>query len=220
MAKRIGVLLSGCGVKDGSEIHEATLTLLELDKLGAQIVPIGVNKKCDVVDHSKDQQVPEKRNAMVEAARISRGEISDAVRVRSSEIDGLIIPGGIGAATNLSNFATKGSLCNVDPGVGKLIAGMMDANKPIGAICIAPATLAGALRDIGIEGVKLTIGNDPVTAAKIEEMDQVHVDCPVDDCVVDEEHKIVTTPAYMLGETIKDIVPGIQKLVKTVFDMA
>ncbi len=220
MAKKIGVLLSGCGVKDGSEIHEATLTLLALDKLGADIVPIAVSKQGDVVDHAKGQAVSEKRNTLSESARISRGDIIDAARTRARELDGLILPGGLGAVTNLSNFANKGYLCNVDPSVGKLIAGMIDDKKPIGAMCIAPATLAGALRDIAVEGVKLTVGNDPDTAAKIEQMDQVHVECAVDDCVIDEEHKVVTTPAYMLTERISEIVPGIEKLVKTVYEMA
>jgi len=220
MSKKIGVLLSGCGVKDGSEIHEAVLTLLSLDQLDAEVVCIGVNKKVDVVDHSKDQPVPEKRNAMIEAARIARGEIADAARVRAGELDALIIPGGFGAVSVLSNYAMKGTLGNVDPNAGKLIAGMVDAKKPVGAICIAPATLACALRDVGYEKVKLTVGNDPDTAAKINEMEQEHVECPVDDIVVDEEHKIVTTPAYMLGKSVKEIQPGIDKLVRKVFDLA
>ncbi len=220
MAKKIGVLLSGCGVQDGSEIHEATLTMLALDKLGAEIVPIAVSKQAEVVDHAKGQPVPEKRNVLTESARISRGRISDAARVRARELDGLIMPGGMGAARNLSNFGLRGSGCTVDPSVGKLIAGLTDDKKPIGAMCIAPAVLAAALRDIDISGVKMTIGNDAGTAGKIEAMGQIHVECSVDDCVVDEEHKIVTTPAYMLGESIKDIQPGIEKLVRAVFDLA
>ncbi len=220
MAKRIGVLLSGCGVQDGSEIHEATLTLLALDKLGAEIVPIAPVKAFEVVDHAKGRAVPEKRDVMVESARISRGDITDAARIRSKELDGLIMPGGMGAAKNLSDFAVNGADCNVDPAVGNLIARLNDEKKPIGAICIAPAILAAALRDVGVSGVRMTIGNDAETAGKIEEMGQVHVKCPLDDCVVDEEHKIVTTPAYMLGQSIKEIQPGIEKLAKAVFDMA
>jgi len=220
MAKRIGVLLSGCGVYDGAEIHEATLTLLALDKLGADVVYIAPSVEFEVVDHAKGQAIPEKRNAMVEAARISRGNILDAARARAKELDALIMPGGMGAAKNLSSFATKGCDCTIEPSVGKIIAGLADLGRPIGAICIAPAALAAALRDIGVSGVKLTIGNDQATAAKIEEMGQVHVDCAVDDCVVDEEHHIVTTPAYMLGESIKEIQPGIDKLVRTIFDLA
>jgi enhancing lycopene biosynthesis protein 2 len=220
MSKKIGVLLSGCGKDDGSEIHEATLTLLELDKLGAEIICIAPSKLFEVVDHTKNQPVSEKRNTMVEAARISRGVITDAARARSKELDGLIIPGGAGSIKNLSNFQIRGSGCTIDPSVGKLIAGIVDLKRPIGAICIAPATLAGALRDIDVNKVKMTIGNDPAMAKKIEEMGQVHVECAVDDCVIDEEHKIATTPAYMIGKSIKEIHPGIAKLVKTIFDWA
>ncbi len=220
MAKKIGVLLCGCGVQDGSEIHEATLTLLALDKLGAEIVPIAVNKQGEVMDHTKGQPVSEKRNTLVESARISRGEITDAARARANDLDALIIPGGMGTGRNLSNFTLRGGGCTVDPTVGKLIAGLADAKKPIGAMCIAPATLAAALRDIDVTGVKVTIGNDQDTAQKINEMEQVHVDCPVDECVVDEEHKIVTTPAYMLGQSIKEIQPGIEMLVQKIYDLA
>jgi len=220
MAKRIGVLLSGCGVQDGSEIHEATLTLLALDRLGAVIVPIAPSKLAEVVDHAKGQPVPEKRNTLIESARISRGDITDCARARAKELDGLIMPGGAGAAKNLSNFVLRGAGCTVDPSVGKLIAGMSDLKRPIGAMCIAPATLAAALRDIDVTGVRMTIGNDPATARKIEELGQIHVECAVDDCVIDEDHKIVTTPAYMLAGSIKELVPGIEKLVKAVYDMA
>lgn len=220
MGKKIGVLLSGSGVQDGSEIHEATLTLLALDKLGAEIVCIAPSKQAEVFDHVKGQPVPEKRNTLIESARISRGQIVDAARARAKELDAIIMPGGLGAAKNLSNFYIRGSGCTVDPNVGKLIAGLSDLGKPLGAMCIAPAILAAALRDIDVLGVKVTIGNDPDTAGKIEEMGQVHVECPVDDIVVDEEHKVVTTPAYMLGESIKDIQAGIEKLVKAVYDMA
>ncbi len=220
MAKKIGVLYSGCGVMDGSEIHESTLALLELDKLGAEVVHIAVNKQADVVDHYKDSSVPEKRNTMIESARISRGEITDAARARAGELDALIIPGGQGSVKNLSNFQLRGSSCIVDPSVGKLITGMVDKGKPIGAICIAPATVAAAMRDIDVTGVKFTIGNDPKSAASIEEMEQVHVECAVDEIVVDDEHKIVSTPAYMLGQSIKDVQPGINKLVNKIYDLA
>lgn len=220
MAKKIGVLLSGAGFRDGSEIHEATLTILALDRLGANIVYIAPNKQAEVVDHTKGQPVSEKRNTLVESARISRGEVMDAARARSKDLDALIIVGGAGAAKSLSNFQIRGSQCTVDTSVGKLLAGLIDLKRPIGAICIAPVVVAAAMRDIDVKGAKMTIGNDPATASKIEEMGHKHVDCPVDDIVVDEEHKIVTTPAYMLGKSIKEIAPGIEKLVKTIFDMA
>lgn len=220
MGKKIGVLLSGCGVQDGSEIHEAVLTILSLTRLGADIVFIAPSKQVEVVDHVKKQAIPEKRNVLEESARISRGSIVDAARARANELDALIMPGGNGAAKNLSNFHIRGSGCTVDPSVGKLIAGLSDQKKPIGAICIAPATLAAALRDIDVTGVKMTIGTDAGTAAKLQEMGQVHVECGPNDIVVDEGHKIVTTPAYMLGQNIVEIEPGINKLVEKVYELA
>ncbi|HDS30231.1 MAG TPA: isoprenoid biosynthesis glyoxalase ElbB [Firmicutes bacterium] len=220
MSKKIGVLLSGCGVQDGSEIHESTLTLLALDKLGAEIICVAPSKQAEVFDHVKGQPVPEKRNTLIESARISRGQIIDTARIRAKELDALIIPGGTGAIKNLSNFYLRGAGCTVDPSVGKLIAGLSDEKKPMGAICIAPALLGAALRDIAIEGVKLTIGNDEATAKKIEEMGHKHVNCAVDDIVVDEEHKIVSTPAYMLGKSISEIEPGIIKLVNKIYELA
>ena len=220
MAKRIGLLLTGCGVKDGSEIHESTLALLALNKLGADIFYIAINKQFDVMDHMTEKASGERRNTMVEAARISRGDITDIATVTADDMDGLVIPGGFGAALHLSDFASKGSGCTVEPSVQKLIGGLFEEGKPIGAICIAPGSLAAALKEINVTGVKMTIGNDPGTASLINELGQMHVDCTVDQCVVDEDHKIVTTPAYMLGPEIKDVQKGIDALVKAVYDMA
>jgi enhancing lycopene biosynthesis protein 2 len=220
MAKRIGLLLTGCGVKDGSEIHEATLALLALNKLGADIFFIAVNKDFIAVDHTTEKPSGDRRNTMVEAARISRGDITDIAEVTADDMDGLVIPGGFGAALHLSDFAAKGASCTVDPSVQRLIGGLYEEGKPIAAICIAPGSLAAVLNEINVSGVKMTIGNDPMTAALINELGQVHVDCAVDKCVVDEKHKIVTTPAYMVGPGIKDIQLGIDAAVKAVFDMA
>lgn len=220
MAKRIGLLLTGCGVKDGSEIHEATLALLALNKLGAEIFYIAVNKDFNVVDHTTETPSGERRNTLVESARISRGDITDVATVTADDMDGLVCPGGFGAALHLSDFAAKGAGCTVNPDVQRLIGGLYQAGKPIAAICIAPGSLAAALKEINVTGVKMTIGNDPGTAALINELGQVHVDCSVDKCVVDEDHKIVTTPAYMLGPGIKDIQLGIDATVKAVYDMA
>jgi enhancing lycopene biosynthesis protein 2 len=220
MAKRIGLLLTGCGVKDGSEIHEATLSLLALNKLGAEIFYLAVNKDFDAIDHSKGTPSGERRNTLIESARISRGDITDIANVSADDMDGLVMPGGFGSATHISDFAAKGADCTVHPDVQRLIGGLHQAGKPIGAICIAPGSLAAALKEINVTGVKMTIGNDPGTAALINELGQVHVDCTVGKCVIDKKHKIVTTPAYMLGPGIKDIQPGIEAAVKAVYDMA
>ncbi|NPA25553.1 MAG: isoprenoid biosynthesis glyoxalase ElbB [Deltaproteobacteria bacterium] len=217
MAK-IGVLLSGCGVNDGSEIHEAVLAMLALDQVGAERFCLAPNiAQRDVVDHLRGQPVAEERNVLVEAARIARGEISDLARVAAADLDGLILPGGFGAAKNLSDFALAGEQTVVQSEVERLLRELHEARKPIGAICIAPAVLA---RVFGKLRPRVTIGNDPATARILESFGARHVDCPVDEIVVDEENLLVTTPAYMLGPGLKEIAIGIEKLVKRVVALA
>ncbi len=215
---KIGVLLSGCGVFDGSEIHEAVLTLLFLDKAGAQAVCMAPNiDQYHVINHLTQQPTDEKRNVLVESARIARGNIKDLKEVDASQIDGLIIPGGFGAAKNLSDFAFKGADAKVLPEVQTLLENLLKAGKPVGAICIAPATLTKALSD---KKVEVTIGSDPQTAAVIETMGGTHKVCTVDMIHLDANHKIVSTPAYMLGPGIKDVAQGIEKLVAKVVELA
>ncbi|MBW7906354.1 MAG: isoprenoid biosynthesis glyoxalase ElbB [Phycisphaerae bacterium] len=219
MAKRVGVLLSGCGVKDGAEIQEAALTLLALDQRGAQAVCCAPDCDFEVIDHVTGKPAGERRNVLRESARISRGEIRDVAHVTPADLDALVMPGGFGAAKNLCGFATQGADCAVNPAVEKLVAGMLAARKPIGAICIAPALLA---RIAGKHGVaaRLTIGNDAGTARTIEAMGARHEACPVREFVVDREHKIVSTPAYMLGRGPAEVFEGIRKLVDEVLSLA
>ncbi|MBN1932006.1 MAG: isoprenoid biosynthesis glyoxalase ElbB [Desulfobacterales bacterium] len=214
---KIGVLLSGCGVYDGTEIHEAVITMLELDRAGADIICMAPNvDQYDVVNHLNGRPTDEKRNVLIESARIARGDIKDIQDVKASDIDGLIIPGGFGAAKNLSNFAIKGKDSAVNEQTKRLINEMAAANKPIGAICIAPATLTKAL---GNKNPEVTIGNDPGTAEAIEAMGGRHKVCTVDMIHLDNKNKLVTTPAYMLGPSIKDVAIGIEKLVKQVIEL-
>ncbi len=216
MAK-IGVLLSGCGVFDGSEIHEAVLTLLALDRAGAEIVCLAPNvEQAHVIDHLTQKETGEKRNVLVESARIARGEVKDLKDVRAADLDGLTIPGGFGAAKNLSDFAFKGQDATVLPDVQRLLSEMVAAGKPVGAICIAPATLTRALSD---KKPEVTIGSDQGTAAAIEAMGGTHKTCSVDMIHVDEANKIVSTPAYMLGPSIKNVAEGIEKLVAKVLEL-
>ena len=211
---RIGVLLSGCGVFDGSEIHEAVLTLYFLDKVRAEVVCMAPNiDHMHVINHLTQQEAPEKRNVLVESARIARGNIKDLKDVRAVDLDALIIPGGFGAAKNLSNFAVKGPEATVNPEVQRILKEMVDASKPVGAICIAPATLTKALAD---KKPEVTIGSDPGTASAIETMGGQHKTCSVDMIHHDLNNKIVTTPAYMLGPGIKDVALGIEKLVNQI----
>ena len=221
MAKKIGVVLSGCGVMDGAEIHESVITLLAIDRENAEAVCMAPDvEQMHVINHLTNSETPgEKRNVLVEAARIARGKIKDIKEVNASDLDAVIFPGGFGAAKNLCDFAVKGENCHVHPEVGRLVRDMVKAKKPIGVACIAPALMGKVASETG-ESVKLTIGNDPDTAAALKKMGVDHVDSPVTEIVVDEEHKIVSTPAYMLAQRISEAATGINKLVKTVIDMA
>jgi len=217
--KKIGVLLAGCGVMDGSEIHEATLTLYFLDRQGAESICMAPNKdQLDVVNHLTGKPASEKRNVMLEAARIARGKISDVRDVKADEIDAVIIPGGFGAAKNLCTFATDGPDCKVDEDVARLLRELYRRKKPIGALCIAPAVIA---RLFGAElSPEITIGTDPGTASALEKMGAKHTKANVDQIVVDSRHRIVTTPCYMLAQSIKDVGAGAEKLVARILEMA
>jgi Uncharacterized protein involved in an early stage of isoprenoid biosynthesis len=217
MAKKVGVLLSGCGVFDGVEIHEAVLTLLTLDRAGAEIICMAPDiDQMHVVNHITQEVTDEKRNVLVESARIARGEIRNLKDVPASELDALIMPGGLGAAKNLSDFAIKGPDASVHPDVKRILQEMVSAGKPVGAICIAPATLTKALSG---KKPEVTIGNDQQTASAIEAMGGTHKTCTVDMIHIDQKNKIVTTPAYMLGPGIKDVAVGIEKLVNQIMSM-
>lgn len=219
MKKKIGVVLSGCGVYDGSEIHEAVITLLALDRRGAEAICCAPDvPQMHVVDHLTGQPVAgQTRNVLAESARIARGKVRDVARVQAAELDGLILPGGFGAAKNLCDFATAGADCRVNPDVARLVREVHAQRKPVGAVCIAPALLA---RVLGTESPELTIGNDAGTAAKLEQMGARHVDCPVSEMVVDQKRKLVTSPAYMLAHRISEAAEGIDKAVGALLDMA
>jgi enhancing lycopene biosynthesis protein 2 len=217
--KKIGVLLAGCGVKDGSEIHEATLTLYFLDKQGAEAVCMAPDKnQLDVINHLAGAAAAETRNVLVEAARIARGNIVDVKTVKAADLDAIVIPGGFGSAKNLCTFATEGPNCKVDKDVAKLLREMHQQKKPIGALCIAPAVLA---RLFGTEiAPEITIGTDPGTASAMEKMGAKHKNAQVNEIVVDGKNKIVTTPCYMLAQSIKDVGEGAEKLVAKILEMA
>jgi enhancing lycopene biosynthesis protein 2 len=217
--KRVGVLLSGCGFLDGAEIHEATCTLLSLDRRGATLVAMAPDKpQHHVVDHlAKQPQAGAARNVLQEAARIVRGQITPLAKVKADELDALILPGGFGAAKNLCTYAFDGAAMKVDPDVERLLRAVRAAKKPMGFICIAPVIAA---RLFGSEHVKLTIGMDPSTAGHMTGWGAEHVECPVDQIVVDQRLEIASTPAYMLGPWIAPVAAGIDKLVGAVLEMA
>ena len=217
MKKKIGVVLSGCGVRDGSEIHEAVLTLLAIDRNGAEAVCMAPDMEFSEVNHLTMKETGAKRNVLVESARIARGAIRNIKQVKAADLDAIIFPGGFGAAKNLCDFAVKGAAAAIQPDVARLVREMAEARKPIGAICIAPALIAAAL---GKEyAPSVTIGTDADTAAAINQTGSTHVDCPVREFVVDKEHKIVSTPAYMLATRISEAAEGIEKTVKALLDL-
>jgi enhancing lycopene biosynthesis protein 2 len=215
---KIGVILSGCGVMDGSEIHEAALTLLAISKAGAEAVCMAPNvDQVHVINHLTGEEMMEKRNVLVEAARIARGKIQDLKTVKAGDIDAVVLPGGYGAAKNLCTFAFDGADCKVEPETARLVKEMHAAGKPVGAICIAPALIAKIFEGTG---AKLTIGNEKEPADQIRKTRNTHVDCTVRETVIDKENRIVSTPAYMLAQNIAEAAAGIEKLVQQVIQLA
>lgn len=212
MSKKIAVVLSGCGVFDGAEIHESVLTLMALEQAGCEYQCVAPNmNQAHVLNHITGEEMPETRNVMIESARIARGNVKDIATVSASEFDAVIVPGGFGAAKNLCDFAFKGAECSVNPDVLAFLKGFATQSKPLGFMCIAPAMIPHVFA-----GAKATIGNDEQTASAINAMGGEHVACPVDEFVVDEARKVVSTPAYMLAGSILEAASGINKLVKEV----
>lgn len=218
MSKKIAIVLSGCGFKDGSEIHESVLAILSVVKAGATPVFFAPDKnQTKVTNHITDDVAEEQRNILNEAARIARGDIKDVKELKASDADAVIFPGGYGAAVNLCDFALKGPDCSVDPEVERVIKDFHHAKKPIGAICIAPALISKVL---GPNAVEVTIGTDKQTASAIEKTGSKHINKQVDEIHLDEKNKVVSTPAYMLAQNIAEAEKGISKLVNKVVDMA
>jgi enhancing lycopene biosynthesis protein 2 len=216
MTKKIAVILSGCGVYDGAEIQESVITLLRLDQRGCQVQCFAPNiAQLHVINHLTGEEMPESRNVLVESARIARGEVKDIREANVDDFDALVVPGGFGAAKNLSNFAVEGAGCTVQPEVLALAEAFAESRKPVGLICISPALAA----KIYGPGVTCTIGNDAETAAAIDKMGGTHENCEVTDIVEDTARKLVTTPAYMRAKTIGEAAAGINKLVDRVIEL-
>jgi enhancing lycopene biosynthesis protein 2 len=215
--KKIGVLLSGCGVYDGTEIHESVLTLFFIDQSNAEAVCFAPDiPQAHVVNHLTQEEMSETRNVLVESARIARGQIRNIDEVDVAELDAVILPGGFGAAKNLSEFAFKGPKGKVNESVSSFLKKVIEAGKPLGALCIAPVTVGMALKDRSPE---LTIGSEPEVIEALNALGVKHALCKVDEICVDSKNSIVTTPAYMLGPGIGDVAKGIQKLVEKVIEM-
>lgn len=218
MKQKVAVILSGCGVYDGAEIHESVLTLLRLDQRGAQVQCFAPNiPQLHVIDHYRGDEMDQQRNVLEESARIARGNIKDLHELHVADFDAVILPGGFGVAKNLSDFALLGARCTVQPDVLAATQAFVKAGKPVGLICIAPALAA----KIYGEGVSCTLGaaDDPAVAG-LTAMGGQHVECTVEDIVEDSARKLVSTPAYMLAESIAQAAAGINKLVDRVLELA
>jgi enhancing lycopene biosynthesis protein 2 len=215
-AKHIAVVLSGCGHKDGAEITESVSTLIALSEAGAVVEVFAPDISFNVASAVGYGQTQERRNVMVEAARISRGTIRPLAELKATDFDGIAFPGGFGAALNLCTWAQKGAACEVIPDAERVIKEFFEQEKPIAAICIAPALIA---RVLGGEGVTLTIGRDE--GGEIAKTGAHHENCGVTDFVTDREHRVISTPAYMYGEAKPfEVFTGIRKAIREFVEMA
>ena len=209
--QKIAVILSGCGVFDGSEINEVVLTLLALEQAGLSYQAIAPNNEQDITNHLS-KQAQSQRNILEESARIMRGNIIALDEADPADFAAVIFPGGFGVVQNLCDFASQGEAMTVRADVLAFAQAISQANKPAGFICIAPVMIPA----ICGQNIPLTIGNDAAIISKVEAMGGIHQNCPVDDIVADESHKVVSTPAYMLANGVSEANSGIQKLVQRI----
>ena len=217
MMKKVAVILSGCGVFDGAEIHESVLTLLNIERHGASYQCFAPDiEQLHVINHLNGEVMAEKRNVLVEAARIARGEIKDLKMLDVNEFDALALPGGFGAAKNLCDFALKGENCDINDDVKSACTAFLNAQKPAAYICIAPALIP----QIYPQGTLATIGTDVDTASAVKNLGAEHKNCAVDEIVIDEAAKVISTPAYMLADNISEAATGIEKAIAKLIAMS
>ena len=216
---RVGVLLAGCGAQDGSEIHESVLTLLSLDRIGAKVKIMAPEiDQFHVVDHLSNHKMDATRNILSEAARIARGNILPIRSINNNDLDALIFPGGTGMAKNIFDYSIKGPDFTILKDVESLTRYMIQKNKPIGAICIAPVMIAKILQNLDRKG-KLTGGFNEQILTDIESMGMITEKVNATEIVTDYENKIVSTPAYVEANSIKEVAEGIEKLVDAVLSL-
>jgi enhancing lycopene biosynthesis protein 2 len=207
--KSIAVILSGSGNQDGSEIHEATLTLWAIHKNGAEYQCYAPDiLQHHVLNHLTGKEMDENRNVLIESARIARGDIKDLAEFDQTKHNALVIPGGLGAAKNLSSFAFDGNNCTINTDVERAVQEMVKAHKPIGALCIAPVILANI-----IDGAQITVGQSPEVIKQVKAMGARHQSTLQGDIAVDTKRKLVTTPCYMLEASVDQIGDGADRLV-------
>lgn len=210
--KKFAIILAGSGVYDGSEIHEVTLSMLAIMQNGGKYQCFAPDiYQHHVINHITGEEMNETRNVLVESARISRGDIKHINELKANDFDVLFIPGGFGVAKNLCDFAFKGAECTVNNEVAKVVKEMHAAGKPIGALCISPVIIASLF-----EHAEITLGQDEATIEHVENMGSKHVKTNHGEVIVDEKHKVYTTPCYMLDANIVEIFEGATNIVKAI----
>lgn len=208
--KKFAVILAGCGVYDGAEIQEATLSLYMIKKHGAgyQVFAPDIMQH-HVINHLNGKEMPEQRNVLVESARIARGNALPLSELKAENYDAVLLPGGFGAAKNLCNFAMAGENCEVNKEVSDCIHAFLKLNKPIGALCISPVILAKLLGDVSV-----TIGDDAATAAAVRKMGALHVNTTHGQVIRDPNLKVFSTPCYNINADIVQVAEGIENIVQ------
>lgn len=212
--KTFAVILAGCGVYDGAEIHEAVFTLLAIEKQGAAYQCFAPDiLQHHVIDHFTGAVTNESRNVLTESARITRGSIKPLSEFDPAKVDALIFPGGFGAAKNLCSWAWEGDNCRVNPEVESAVMSMFNSGKPIGAMCIAPVILARLF-----QGTNLTTGQDPASGSFIEKMGNTYTSTTHGEVIADDAKKLFTTPCYMLDSTLAEIEEGTGNIVRAMLE--
>ncbi len=215
--KKVAVIFSGSGVYDGTEIHEAVLALHAVEKAGATWHCFAPDiDQLHVINHLTGEEMDETRNVLVESARIARGAIEDVAKLNVDDFDALLLPGGFGAAKNLTDFAVSGAECSINTHVAHACRAFAKAGKPAGYLCISPVIIP-MIYEHGVQG---TIGNDEATSFAFSQMGGEHIKCTVDEYIFDENNRVLSTPAYMLAENITQAASGIEKLVFKLIDIA
>lgn len=215
---RFAVVLSGCGRADGSEIHESVSALLAIDRAGCTYQCYAPDiEQALVINNMTSEKMEERRNVLVESARIARGDIKGLQELDVKEYDCIVFPGGLGAITNWCDFAEHGINCTVESSIRRVLEQAYKNKCVIGAMCIAPVTISKVL---GHYGITVTIGNDKTVAKTIESTGAKHENTSASEVCVDAEHRIVTTPAYMLSKSIKEVADGAANMVKEMIKLA
>ena len=218
--KKIGVVLAGCGAQDGAEIHESVITLLALDRANVETIIMAPDmNQFHVINHLKGGTMDPARNILVEASRIARGNIVPVGTISGNQLDALVFPGGTGMAKNIFDYSMTGPDCIVIKDVERLVMEILNDNKPIGAICIAPVMIAKVLQNMGRKGL-VTGGYNQQISLDINAMGIEVQKVGPEDIVIDHDNKIISTPAYVEANSIREVAIGIEKLIEKVVELA